>query len=57
MRFAFYKNHIVEVQKSSVSYGVHSEVGQLRKVIVCSPGLAHTRLTPTNCDERSNITY
>lgn len=32
-------------------YGVHSEVGVLRKVMVCSPGLAHSRLTPTNCDE------
>ena len=32
-------------------YGVYSEVGKLRKVMVCSPGLAHTRLTPTNCDE------
>jgi arginine deiminase len=29
--------------------GVHSEVGTLRKVLVCSPGLAHERLTPTNC--------
>ena len=35
----------------SASYGVHSEVGKLRKVLVCSPGLAHERLTPTNCDE------
>ena len=35
----------------SADYGVHSEVGKLRKVLVCSPGLAHTRLTPTNCDE------
>jgi arginine deiminase len=34
----------------SSEFGVHSEVGQLRKVLVCSPGLAHTRLTPTNCD-------
>jgi arginine deiminase len=32
-------------------FGVHSEVGQLRKVIVCAPGLAHTRLTPSNCDQ------
>ncbi len=32
------------------AYGVHSEVGQLRKVLVCAPGLAHTRLTPSNCD-------
>jgi arginine deiminase len=31
--------------------GVHSEVGRLRKVLVCAPGLAHRRLTPTNCDE------
>ena len=32
-------------------YGVHSEVGKLRKVLVCAPGLAHRRLTPTNCDD------
>jgi arginine deiminase len=30
--------------------GVHSEVGRLRKVLVCRPGLAHRRLTPTNAD-------
>ncbi|MCX4536994.1 arginine deiminase [Streptomyces sp. NPDC002596] len=30
--------------------GVHSEVGKLRKVLVCAPGLAHRRLTPTNSD-------
>jgi arginine deiminase len=33
------------------AFGVHSEVGQLRKVMVCSPGLAHSRLTPSNCDK------
>ncbi|MBI6797033.1 arginine deiminase [Pseudomonas syringae pv. syringae] len=33
-----------------VKFGVHSECGQLRKVLVCSPGLAHQRLTPYNCD-------
>ncbi|MGH1549796.1 arginine deiminase [Leifsonia poae] len=32
-------------------YGVHSEVGRLRKVLVCSPGLAHHRLTPGNADD------
>jgi arginine deiminase len=32
------------------SYGVHSEVGKLRKVLVCAPGLAHSRLTPSNKD-------
>ena len=35
----------------SNTYGVHSEVGKLRKVLVCAPGLAHKRLTPTNCDD------
>tara|TARA_R110000787_G_scaffold112500_3_gene221406 strand:- start:1123 stop:2346 length:1224 start_codon:yes stop_codon:yes gene_type:complete len=30
--------------------GVHSEVGKLRTVIVSRPGLAHERLTPSNCD-------
>ncbi|GIG41711.1 arginine deiminase [Cellulomonas phragmiteti] len=33
---------------ASAGYGVHSEVGRLRKVMVCRPGLAHRRLTPTN---------
>jgi len=33
------------------SYGVHSEVGRLHKVVVCAPGLAHRRLTPTNSDD------
>ncbi|AYF03092.1 arginine deiminase (plasmid) [Paracoccus yeei] len=32
------------------AFGVHSEVGQLRKVMVCAPGRAHKRLTPSNCD-------
>ncbi len=36
---------------ASPPHGVHSEVGQLRKVLVCSPGLAHRRLTPTNADD------
>ncbi|MGV9825162.1 arginine deiminase [Gordonia sp. NPDC003429] len=35
----------------SASYGVHSEVGRLHKVLVCAPGLAHERLTPTNADD------
>ena len=34
-----------------IQLGVHSEVGTLRQVMVCSPGLAHQRLTPGNCDE------
>lgn len=36
---------------SSAPFGVHSEVGQLRKVMVCAPGRAHQRLTPSNCDD------
>ncbi|BBH67593.1 arginine deiminase [Actinoplanes sp. OR16] len=35
----------------STNFGVYSEVGRLRKVLVCSPGLAHRRLTPTNSDD------
>jgi arginine deiminase len=31
--------------------GVFSEAGRLRRVLVCSPGLAHLRLTPENCDD------
>jgi len=32
-------------------FGVHSEVGKLRTVMVCRPGLAHSRLTPGNCKD------
>jgi arginine deiminase len=44
---------MTEAVQGSVSstYGVHSEVGRLRKVLVCAPGLAHRRLTPTNSDD------
>jgi len=38
------------VELKAAKYGVHSEVGQLRKVMVCAPGRAHQRLTPSNCD-------
>ncbi|SNY28078.1 arginine deiminase [Paractinoplanes atraurantiacus] len=34
-----------------MEHGVHSEVGRLRKVLVCAPGLAHRRLTPGNADD------
>ena len=30
-------------------FGVHSEVGKLRTVLVCGPSLAHERLTSGNC--------
>lgn len=36
---------------SEPTFGVHSETGKLRQVIVCRPGLAHRRLTPSNCQE------
>ncbi|MET3106793.1 arginine deiminase [Oxalobacteraceae bacterium GrIS 2.11] len=29
--------------------GIYSELGRLRKVLVCRPGLAQRRLTPANC--------
>jgi arginine deiminase len=35
----------------TTTLGVHSEVGKLRKVMVCKPGLAHLRLTPDNCHD------
>ncbi|WP_189389723.1 arginine deiminase [Bacterioplanes sanyensis] len=31
--------------------GANSEVGKLKTVMVCTPGLAHERLTPTNCSD------
>ncbi len=36
---------------SPAPLGAHSEVGKLRTVLTCRPGLAHQRLTPSNCDE------
>ncbi len=30
----------------STAFGVHSEVGQLRKVMVCAPGKAHAAADP-----------
>jgi arginine deiminase len=42
---------VTEATTPSAGYGVHSEVGKLRKVLVCAPGLAHSRLTPSNCDD------
>jgi arginine deiminase len=35
----------------SRNFGVHSEVGKLRTVMVCPPGRAHERLTPGNCHD------
>jgi arginine deiminase len=35
----------------TMSWGVHSEVGKLRTVMVHRPGLEHRRLTPTNAHE------
>jgi len=31
--------------------GLNSEIGRLRRVLVCRPGLAQRRLTPANCQE------
>src|SRR6478735_2497819 len=42
---------MTETLPPSSAYRVDSEVGKLRKVMVCAPGLAHQRLTPTNCDD------
>jgi arginine deiminase len=42
---------MVKGAKSMVAFGVHSEVGKLRKVIVHRPELSLKRLTPANHDE------
>ncbi len=34
-----------------MTFGVHSEVGRLHKVMVHRPGLEHARLTPSNAEE------
>ncbi|MDQ7987994.1 MAG: arginine deiminase [Candidatus Dactylopiibacterium sp.] len=44
-------NHPQENSRARTRLGVHSEVGVLRKVLVCAPGLAHARLTPGNSDD------
>ncbi len=43
----------VQRKKASMplGQGVFSEVGLLRTVLVCRPGLAHRRLTPANCHD------
>ena len=41
----------VMTDKQATTLGVHSEIGVLRKVMVSRPGLAHKRLTPSNCAE------
>jgi len=33
------------------TFGVHSEIGKLKTVMVCPPGRAHERLTPGNCHD------
>src|SRR4029078_2127610 len=40
-----------EVEDSMATFGVHSEVGKLRQVIVHRPELSLKRLTPDNHDE------
>jgi len=37
--------------KESVTHGVYSESGKLRRVLVSRPGPAHKHLTPENCHE------
>jgi arginine deiminase len=43
--------HMTGQSDANRTAGVHSEVGILRKVLVCAPGLAHRRLTPSNADD------
>ena len=41
---------MIKTMAEKTTLGVHSEVGKLRTVLTCRPGLAHQRLTPSNCD-------
>jgi arginine deiminase len=50
MPTTMHAEHVDTKTEQTPKYGVHSEVGKLRKVLVCAPGRAHERLTPTNCD-------
>jgi arginine deiminase len=50
MPTTLHAEHVDTKTEQAPKYGVHSEVGKLRKVLVCAPGRAHERLTPSNCD-------
>ncbi len=50
MPTTLHAEHLDTKTEKAAKYGVHSEVGKLRKVLVCAPGRAHERLTPSNCD-------
>jgi arginine deiminase len=39
------------IEEIIMAFGVYSEVGKLRKVMVHGPGLEHARLTPSNVEE------
>ncbi len=39
------------MSKVQSAQGIQSEIGKLRKLLVCRPGLAQKRLTPANCRE------
>lgn len=39
------------MKTTTEKFGVYSEIGKLRRVLVCAPDLAMSRLTPKNCDE------
>lgn len=50
MPTTMHAEHVDTKTQHAPKLGVHSEVGKLRKVLVCAPGRAHERLTPSNCD-------
>src|ERR1051326_8466765 len=50
-RAAAFRTHHRENEVIAMPFGVPSEVGKLRKVMVHRPGLEHARLTPSNAEE------
>src|SRR6185437_15716928 len=50
-RAAAFRTQHRENEVIAMPFGVPSEVGKLRKVMVHRPGLEHARLTPSNAEE------
>src|SRR5690242_6518814 len=50
-RAAAFRTQPRENEVIAMPFGVQSEVGKLRKVMVHRPGLEHARLTPSNAEE------
>jgi arginine deiminase len=48
---SFEQQELIMNSAAKTELGAYSEIGVLRKVLVCRPGLEHLRLTPDNCED------